>query len=52
VARATGGSPDAVAKEAARDVGTGRYTLSLASAVAADATDADVTVDRGLIWTI
>jgi NAD(P)-dependent dehydrogenase (short-subunit alcohol dehydrogenase family) len=61
VARATGGDPDAVAKQVAADAATGRFTtpeevadliLFLASARAGNVTGADFTIDGGLIKTI
>jgi NAD(P)-dependent dehydrogenase (short-subunit alcohol dehydrogenase family) len=61
VARATGGDPDAVARQAAADAATGRFTtpeevadlmVFLASARAANVTGADFTIDGGLIKTL
>ena len=61
VARATGGDPDAVAKHAAADSVTGRFTqpqevadlvLLLASDRAANVTGTDIAIDGGLITTL
>jgi NAD(P)-dependent dehydrogenase (short-subunit alcohol dehydrogenase family) len=61
VARATGGDPDAVAKQVAADAATGRFTspdevadliVFLASARAGNVTGADFTIDGGLIKTL
>jgi NAD(P)-dependent dehydrogenase (short-subunit alcohol dehydrogenase family) len=61
IARASGGEPDAVAKQAAAGTVTGRFTrpqevadlvLLLASDRAGNVTGADVVIDGGLITTL
>jgi NAD(P)-dependent dehydrogenase (short-subunit alcohol dehydrogenase family) len=61
VARATGGQPDAVADQAAKDAVTGRFTqpqevadlvLLLASNRAGNVTGADFVIDGGLTTTL